>query len=375
MRAISILLLGCLSGCALAPGMRLDEGAAVARGRATTRDEKYKVEPVTPELLPRLATQGVKEQAPAPDPNGKAPPPPYTIAPYDVLQVTVWDHPELTTPTGQFRGPEENGNPVNADGTMYYPHVGVVSVAGKTVAEVRALLTEKLARVVMKPQLDVRIAAFRGKRVQITGEVMAPSVMPITDVPLRVQDAIAFAKGFTPETIGPAGGVVGADPSNVTLARGGKTYRLDLLALYERGDLSQNWLLQDGDVINVGDRNGNRVFILGEVKQQQAKLMVKRRMTLAEAIGDSSGVDFSAANLEKVYVIRGDFQAPAIYRLDASSADALLLATQFQLRPKDVVYVATNELTRWNRVMVQILPTVQAMYDAAVTVDIARRAR
>ena len=364
---------GLLSGCAMAPGMGMDEGAAEARGRFTKQDPSYKVEPITAGLLARLADQHGKESAPVPDPQGNTPPPPYTIAPYDVLQVTVWDHPELTAPTGQFRSPEENGNPVNADGTVYYPHVGVVQVAGKTVTEVRQLLTERLARVIQSPQLDVRIASFRGKRVQVTGEVVAPSTMPLTDVPLRVQDAIAFAKGFTPETS--AQGPAGADPANVTLTRGGKTYHLDLLALYERGDLSQNWLLKDGDVINVGDRNRNRVFVMGEVRQQQAKLMVKRRMTLAEAIGDSGGFDPIAANVGKIYVIRGDYDAPSIYRLDASSADALLLATQFPLQPKDVVYVSTYELTRWNRVIGQIVPTVQALYDAAITVDVARRVR
>ena len=361
-----------LSACALAPGMQMDEAAAEARGRATTRDAAFKVEPITAGVIARLAEQRAKEQPLVPDPQGSAPPSPYTIAPYDVLQVTVWDHPELTAPTGQFRSPEENGNPVQADGTVYYPHVGIVHVAGKTLAQVRAILTEQLARVVARPQLDVRVAAFRGKRVQITGEVVQPSVMPLTDVPLRVQDAIAFARGFTPESLAPSG-PVGADPSNVTLTRDGKTYHLDLLALYERGELSQNWLLRDGDVINVGDRNQNRVFVLGEVKLPQAKLMVKRRMTLAEAIADSGGFDPLAANVGKVYVIRGDFAAPGIYRLDASSADALLLASQFQLAPKDVVYVATYELSRWNRVISQIVPTVQLLYETAVSVDIATR--
>jgi polysaccharide export outer membrane protein len=189
--------------------------------------------------------------------------------------------------------------------------------------------------------------------------------MPIVDVPLRVQDAISFAKGFTPD----------ADLTNVTLTRDGQTYQLDLLALYERGDLSQNWLLNDGDIVNVGDRNRNRVFVLGEVKLQQAKLMTKRRMTLAEAIGESGGFEFFAANTSKVYVIRGSYEAPRIFRLDASSADALLLATHFELKPRDIVYVASNELTRWNRVMSQILPTAQTLYDAAIAVDVARRQR
>jgi polysaccharide export outer membrane protein len=351
------------SGCALAPGMRMNEGHAVDRGRATTGDESFNVEPITPELISSLARQLASERVLIPDPQASTPPRPYTIAPYDVLQVIVWDHPELTTPTGQFRSPEENGNQVGADGTVFYPYAGIIPVAGKTVAEVRQFLVERLTAVIEKPQLDVRIAAFRGKRVQVTGEVLAPAPMPIMDLPLRVQDAIAWAKGFTPD----------ADLTNVTLTREGKTFQLDLLALYERGDLSQNWLLNDGDVVNIGDRNRNRVFVMGEVKLQQAKLMTKRRMTLAEAIGESGGFDFLAANTSNVYVIRGAYDAPKIYRLDASSADALLLATHFELRPRDIVYVATNELTRWNRVMSQILPTAQTLYDAAIAFDVAKR--
>lgn len=350
-----------LSACALAPGMKMDEDAAEARGRAN--DANYRVETITPALLTRLSQQGARERPLIPDPLAGKPIEPYRVAPYDVLQVTVWDHPELTAPTGQFRSPEENGNPVNADGTMYYPYVGVVHVVGLTLPEIRALITQRLASVVAKPQLDVRIAAFRGKRAQVTGEVLAPTPIPITDVPVRVQDAIALAKGFTPE----------ADPANVTLSRGGKAYPLDLLALYEHGDLSQNWLLQDGDVINVADRNANRVFVLGEVKLQQAKPMVKRRMTLAEALGDSGGLDPIAGNPGKIYVIRGNYDAPGIYHLDASSPDALLLATQFQLKPRDIVFVSTYRIAQFNRVISQILPTIQLLYDAAVAADIARR--
>lgn len=361
MKGAFVPILGLLSACAIAPGMGMDEGAAIARGRATTDDAAYDVQPITAELIKRLSARRPTDGAHLPDPQGDAAPTPYTIAPYDVLQVTVWGHPELTVPTGQFRSPEENGNPVLADGTMYYPHVGVLMVAGMTLTELREILTEQLARVIINPQLDVRVAAFRGKKVQVTGEVVAPGAMPLTDVPVRVQDAIAFVRGFTPE----------ADPAGVTLTRDGKTFRLDLLAFYEGGETSQNWLLREGDVINVPDRNRNRVFVMGEVRQQQARQMVKRRMTLAEAIGDSGGFDPVAANVGKIYVIRGDFAAPEIYRLDASSADALLLATQFELRPRDVVYVSTYELARWNRVISQILPTVETLYDAAVAADIA----
>ena len=372
MKAIGLAALAAtLGGCALAPGMQMNEYRAVDRGRSTTKDPHFKIHVIDAPLVQQLAA-AERERAPARlvDPLAKGTGAyRYTIAPHDVLQVTVWDHPELTAPTGQFRSPEENGNPVDGDGTVYYPHVGRVEVAGRTVDEVRDLLTERLARVVQHPQLDVRVAAFRGKRVQVTGEVTAPTTVPITDVPLHVQDALAAAKGFTTE----------ADFSRVTLSRAGTTYALDLQAMYERGDFTQNWLLQDGDVINVADRSANKVFVLGEVRAQQSRVMIRGRMTLAEALMDPggsivigtalAGFDLTAANPAKIYVIRGDYQAPQIYHLDASSPDAFLLATAFPLHPRDVVFVSTYDLARFSRVAGQLLPTLQfllATYDVAV---------
>lgn len=364
MRTIACaVLMVTLGGCALAPGMRMSEDEAVQRGRASTKDGKFRIHVITAPLVQQLAA-AERERAPAKlaDPlASQAGTYRYTIAPYDVLQVTVWDHPELTAPSGQFRSPEENGNPVDGDGTVYYPHIGRIEVAGKTVDEVRALLTARLARVVKEPQLGVRVAAFRGKRVQVTGEVTAPTTVPITDVPLRVQDALAAAKGFTPD----------ADFSRVTLARAGKTYLLDLQSMYERGDFTQNWLLQDGDVVNVADRGANKVFVLGEVRAQQSRVMIRGRMTLAEALMDPggsvvlgtalTGFDLSASNPAKIYVIRGDYQAPQIFHLDAASPDAFLLATEFPLRPRDVVFVSTYDLTRFSRVIGQLLPTMQLL--------------
>jgi len=355
-----LALAAVLPGCAaIAPGLHMSESAVEARG---TVEKPARIVPVTPAVLAEQAKARAQAAEVRPrDPlAAEAERWQYRVAPYDVLSVIVWDHPELTIPAGEFRAAESAGNVVQADGTVFYPHVGVVPVAGRTLPEIRQLLTEKLRKVVEGPQLDVRVASFRGQRIQVTGEVVAPGAFPISDVPLRVADAIALAKGFAPT----------AFPGAVTLARRGKVQRLDLRALFEDGDGSQNWLLQDGDMIHVANAAQHKVFVLGEVRRPSSKVMTRGHMTLAEAIGDAEGFDPVTSNPGAVYVLRGRYDAPEVYRLDASSADALLLAAQFQLEPLDVVFVAPYALTSWNRVVQQILPTVQGLWQS---VDLANR--
>lgn len=340
------------SACSsVAPGLQFKEGQLEARG---TAEQPITVVAITPKVLVEQAEARARSAtARAKDPlAAQAASWQYRIAPYDVLSVIVWDHPELTIPAGEFREAETFGNAVQADGTMFYPHVGVIEVAGKTLPEVRTLIAERLRRVIENPQLDVRIAAFRGQRISVTGEVVRPSTLPITDVPLRVQDAIAAAEGLTDN----------AWTRSVVLTRGDRSYRLDLQAFYDEGDASQNWLLQSGDVVHLPSRLENKVFVFGEVRMPSSKIMARGRMTLAEAIGDSEGFDPITSKPSDVYVFRGRYETPHVYRLDASSADAMLLATHFQLAPHDVVYVAPYGLTNWNRIVTQVLPTLQTIW-------------
>ncbi len=345
------LMLG--TGCSLAPGIHISDSEVTERAREQGHPD-FQITVVSPYVIANLA----KEQAAAvaarqADPNrDEVATYQYRIAPLDVLSVVVWDHPELTSPTGQFRGPEDNGLPVYADGTMFYPFVGYLPVAGKTVIEVQQELTKRLRHAIKDPQVAVRVAAFRGKRVEVTGEVKVPQTLPVTDIPLRVSDAVAKAGGFVPES----------NPAAVTLLRGGKPVTLDLMSYFEDGDVKQNWLLLDGDVVHVGHVSRSQVYVFGEVKRQGTRPMYRGRLNLAQALGDSEGFDYTTMK-PVVYVFRERaLGQPEIFRLDVSSAESLLLASEFALRPKDVVFVATNDLARFNRVVGQIAPLVNIIW-------------
>ena len=275
----------------------------------------------------------------------------YQLGPGDIINVIVWDHPEITIPAGSYRSAEQSGTLVADDGTIFFPYAGTVNVAGMTPRQVRDILSKRLSKVIENVQLDVRVVAFRSKRVYIVGEVSKPGLLAIDDIRMTLVEAINRAGGITE----------GADHGNVLLTRDGTTYRVDLQALYEDGDTTQNVLLQPGDIVNVPDSARNKVFVLGEVQRPGSQIMNKRRTTLAEALADSGFVNQVTSDPAWVYVMRSDNGTSELFHLNARTPDALLLAESFPLLPRDVVYVDVAPVARWNRVVSNILPTSQML--------------
>lgn len=273
----------------------------------------------------------------------------YRIGPGDVIQVTVWDHPELTIPAGSFRDAEISGQMVGEDGYMFYPYVGMVKADGMNIAALRDEITERLGTYIQDPQLDVRVVAFRSKRVYVVGEVQNPGVLPLNDLPLTIADAISLSGGLTPE----------AFKSGVNVSRNGTTYEIDLKALYDYADSSQNLMLQHGDIVNVLDRSQQKVFVTGEVRAPGSVEIINGELTLAAAIGEVGGFNQNTSNPAGVYVIRGAAQGdPQIFHLDAEFATGMLLAERFDMQAQDVVFVDTAGVSQWNRVVSQLLPSI-----------------
>ncbi|NVK11594.1 MAG: polysaccharide biosynthesis/export family protein [Gammaproteobacteria bacterium] len=349
---VAIALPLILAGCSI-PGsnMKLDSGEA-----APDVESQIEIKAITPSLVVQLSDQNDAPRATSNESlEAQLAQFDYRIGVGDVLNVTIWDHPELTIPAGSFRSAEDSGNWVHADGTIFYPYIGRVPVVGKTVNEVRDLIAEKLSRFIESPQVDVSISAFRSQRVYLTGEVLVPGPQPISNVPLTLVDALNNSGGVAEF----------ADWRRVTVSRNGQDMAVDLRALMQFGDLSQNLLLQHGDIVHVPRNDNSQVFVMGAVNQTSVLAFGRNPMSLTEALAQAEGLNESIADASGVFVIRGNDSGDklaTVYQLNLENASALVLASRFALEPNDVVYIATEPVAVWNRLIAQILPTTQAIY-------------
>jgi polysaccharide export outer membrane protein len=345
-----------LAACSAAPGMNMDSGIAQSG-----------VEPVLKEITPQLLQEeratrdkSIQQQAS----TLFADPKPYTVGINDVIAVVMFGQTEMVTSVSVMMAPIPNsaadslvasGYAVDSEGQVHLPYVGAVQVAGLTERELHELLIQRYEKFIKKPELGVRVASYRSKRLYMDGEIKNPGILPIIDIPMTLPEALSRAGGAT--ALG--------DLSSVTLSRAGKNYVVNVPQLAAHGVDPSRILLENGDMVRVPPREEGKVFVLGEVTKPTTVLPHNGRMSLNEALGEAGGVSTSSGEPRQIYVVRntGDTH-PLVYHLDAASPVALALAESFELQAKDVIYVDATALTRWNRVVNLILPTAQLVVNS-----------
>lgn len=236
----------------------------------------------------------------------------YQIGPGDVVRITVYDHPDLTADAR-----------VSEAGSIQLPLLGDVVVRGRTTAEAGEQLAALLTRggFVKQPQVTVMVAQYRSQQISMLGFVGRPGKYPIEQASTLL-DLLAQAGGAAPSASDTLILMRANDPANTRR-------EIDLTALLEKGDATQNPEVMNGDVIYVPREP--RYYIYGEI-QRPGAYRIERDMSVIQALSVAGGL-----------TLRGTERRLKVNRRDAAGVlQSMSIKLDDRVLPNYVLYVTES---------------------------------
>lgn len=263
----------------------------------------------------------------------------YKLNPDDVIEIKIYNEAQVNAQI-----------PVGKDGTLTAPFLEPMKVEGMTIVELQKALakayTERLR--LRDPKVSVTVVRYRTVRASANGFVKNPGIFE-----LRPGDTVLTLLSF-------AGGVQEdrADHRRATLRKknSNELIPIDLYAILNRADTTQNYVIEDGDSLNVPESN-NKIIVIGKIPRPGV-FPYKEPMTLQDALAQAGGEIETRSWLSKTLVIRQRAGMPGEY--DRIQCDIVRYirngdsAQNILLQPGDTVYVPetkTPDLDRISRLL------------------------
>lgn len=231
----------------------------------------------------------------------------YIISHNDVLDITVYDHAEMTTTVR-----------VDGQGNVVLPLINQVKVQGLTISQASTTIAKLLADgYIVNPQVNVFVKNFINQKASILGQIARPGVYDLS-ARTSLLELISQAGGLTPEA---------GDRAIVKReGRSNEEITVELRKLVDKGDVSQNVAIMDGDKVFI--EKAGLFYVTGQVKRPdsykyQNKLTVMKAITMAGGFTDTA----SKGSIDIVRKVNGKEQVISDVDLD------------YLVQPEDVVVV------------------------------------
>jgi polysaccharide export outer membrane protein len=293
------------------------------------------------------------------------------VGPGDELQIAVFEVGVTLfsaghTPSDAF-DPSAKGQQfplivVDREGMIRLPYAGEMFVAGRTPAEIQAMITAAYRGKSQSPQALVSVGKNLSQTVIVAGDVRKPGRIELSLQDERLLDAIAIAGGAVTQT----------QDMVVRFSRADRHIeeRLDRIRAGAPDDL----VLKARDRIEL-IHEPQTFVVLGASGRVSQIAFGQTGLTLSEAVARAGGPNDATANPKAVFLFRYDPAAsnaeaplPKIYQLDLMRPESYFLAQRFAMRDKDVLYISNAAINRTSK-FVGIINSLFSPFVAARTVS------
>ena len=241
---------------------------------------------------------------------------------------------------------------VPEDGRVTLPYIGEIQVISHSLSEIAADLNEKLKPISNTARASVSRSGRIPRTANVIGEVKTPGPVPLEKGNISSLDLLAASGGPT-------------DFEHLykyTLRRDGRDYVFDY-----QGFRKNSFPVEEGDLLSVTTDMSHRFYVMGAINKPTTVPFPVPSPTLADALGAATGFDERRSDPSGVFVFRKG-EPDEVFTLNLKEPGAMFLAQRFSIHGEDLVYVTEAPLTRWNRLIMQILPFSQ-LSQAAYNVD------
>ncbi|WP_033171291.1 polysaccharide biosynthesis/export family protein [Selenomonas sp. ND2010] len=173
----------------------------------------------------------------------------YRLTKYDVISLNIVGFPEGL---GYDTGSSSNELLIGPDGRAAIPYIGNVKLAGLTLNEAKALIQSKLSEYIRIPSMSVSVKTYGKRKIYVMGEVAKPGIQELDIDSLNAYAAITSAGGFTKRGRSTRVQVLRVIDDTMYYTQ------LNMKTYVKRHDLTQNVVLQDGDIVYVPKSSGIR---------------------------------------------------------------------------------------------------------------------
>jgi polysaccharide export outer membrane protein len=316
----------------------------------------------------------------------------------DVVSVTIFEAAagglfipaDAGTRPGNFISlPNQN---VDNKGNISVPYAGPIAAKGRTPAEVQNGIVAALNKRAIEPQAVVSLVDQRTSMISVLGEVNKPDRFPARAAGERILDAISRAggpKGQGYDTwvmldraerreIVPFGALVYEPSNNIYV------HPNDTIYLYNE---PQTFLAFGAVAGNITSGVSTTVTgisgVVGTTAQGQYNFNAWR-ISLTEAVAKAGGMSDLAADPSSVFIYRGETRQvaaqlgidvskftgpviPVIYNANLRDPAGFFLASKFQMRNKDIIYVSNSESVEVDKFLIQVNSVIGTINDPIVT--------
>jgi len=378
----AIVVAALLPACSLLPGTGPKSDAVEGNATAGVRSGAplpYALVDVTADTIGFLSQPNlITFKGEFPDKRAK---PEQVVGVGDVLNISIFEAAPggLFTP-GQAAGARPGNfvdlpaQAVDQKGSIYVPYAGEIPAAARTIPDIQQAIVARLRNRAIEPQVVVSLNQQHSSVVSVLGDVNTPGVLALNSVGERLLALIARAGGPKFEAI----------ESYVTLQRDGKRVKVLLSRVVH--DPRENIFIRPNDVIFL-TRESPSFTALGALNQNIFGTNTEipfdvETLTLAQAMGKSGGLNDQQSDPSEIYVYRYEDRrflekmgvdttkftldrVPTIYHINLRDPAGMLLASAFQMKIKDVMYVANAKVVDYYKLLLLINSTTTAVSGAA----------